>query len=546
MRKGAITVGILLICSMVIEVAHAGSLEDCNGDDVERRINGCTAVLRVKTLRNADRALALSRRSDGLLEQGKLDAAIDDLKEARRLQPDDPHYIERLAVSYVSRSDKRLEDSELQGSIDDLREAALLLPKQTDLTERLARLLEARGRLLQKSQDHKGAAAAFTEAIDLGRAIAGISRPELLALRADARANGGDRVGAIADYSAALTAKGADTELLLRRGRLLIEDGRIHEAIGDFDAVLSKEPKNLTALLLRANSQDTSGDKQLLEAAKEDYAAALKIDPENELAQKALKRLSNLGANSPGVHSAPSEELIRDLQTQLQRVGCYSGAVDGDWGPSSQRGLGAFAKVKGRTAAGGRPTEDILQAVANEGGPVCQGATTARSGGGTLWDHNGSVMRLQANGARRRFYYERPRSGMRAVGVGPGVLLFDGRRKGNTYSGTAYIFTRRCGKHGYSVEGFVGSDDRSVTLRGLAPRLDTQCRRLGAREDRLVFTYLAAGGVAAQSGICSQDRFLTCFSERSGPDFMAAIASCKREFCSRCEGEERTYCGMVE
>ena len=37
----------------------------------------------------------------------------------------------------------------------------------------------------------------------------------------------------------------------------------------------------------------------------------------------------------------------------------------------------------------------------------------------TLWDHNGSVMYLVANGSSREFYYQKPRPGMIEAGAHP-------------------------------------------------------------------------------------------------------------------------------
>ncbi len=104
------------------------------------------------------------------------------------------------------------------------------------------------------------------------------------------------------------------------------------------------------------------------------------------------------------------------------------------------------------------------------------------------WEHNGSTMRLTAAGKTRRFYYVRPRSGLRKRGVREGELLFDGRRDGNLYSGTAYIFTQSCGKIGYHVSGTVAADDTHIVMSGKAPRLNSRCRQIGSKPDRLVFT----------------------------------------------------------
>jgi hypothetical protein len=107
----------------------------------------------------------------------------------------------------------------------------------------------------------------------------------------------------------------------------------------------------------------------------------------------------------------------------------------------------------------------------------------------SLWDHNGSIVSLEASGADRKFYYQTPRAGMP---VSPGTLLFEGRRNGNRYSGTAYIFSKACGSQGYAVSGNVSADDRRVTMQGKAPRRDTACRVIGYRDDVLVFSLRAS------------------------------------------------------
>ena len=40
----------------------------------------------------------------------------------------------------------------------------------------------------------------------------------------------------------------------------------------------------------------------------------------------------------------------------------------------------------------------------------------------TVWDHNGSVMYLVANGQSREFHYQKPRAGMLEVGARSGSL----------------------------------------------------------------------------------------------------------------------------
>ncbi|WP_372841583.1 hypothetical protein [Phaeovulum sp.] len=59
------------------------------------------------------------------------------------------------------------------------------------------------------------------------------------------------------------------------------------------------------------------------------------------------------------------------LQRELQRVGCYLGALDGRWGGGSIRALEAFNIWEGGITAAAKPTEAALAAVRDARGLVC-------------------------------------------------------------------------------------------------------------------------------------------------------------------------------
>ena len=120
------------------------------------------------------------------------------------------------------------------------------------------------------------------------------------------------------------------------------------------------------------------------------------------------------------------------------------------------------------------------------------GGGPGRSRGATLWNHNGSVMRLEAEGNMRRFVYEEPRPGMVRQGARPGDVVFEGERNRMTYSGTAYIYSRRCGRVAYPVTGNVAADQRAVVMLGQAPRLDRNCNVKSHRRDRLSFELIGS------------------------------------------------------
>ena len=85
-----------------------------------------------------------------------------------------------------------------------------------------------------------------------------------------------------------------------------------------------------------------------------------------------------------------------------------------------------------------------------------------------------------ASGDRRWFTYERPRRVLRQSGVGPGTLLFEGRRNGNTYTGTSRVFSKYCPGEPflYRVSGPVSRGQTRVTLYG-EREIHDRCRPTG-------------------------------------------------------------------
>ena len=127
-----------------------------------------------------------------------------------------------------------------------------------------------------------------------------------------------------------------------------------------------------------------------------------------------------------------------------------------------------------------------------------QAQTRTASPEPTIWDHNGSVMYLVANGSSREVYYQKPRPGMLGAGARPGSLLFRGEINNGQYLGTAYIFNLQCGPIPFEVKGPILDNDKRIVLMGPAPRVGRDCRPYGTYTSNLEFRRLKPNE-AAQS-----------------------------------------------
>src|SRR6516165_2515948 len=110
----------------------------------------------------------------------------------------------------------------------------------------------------------------------------------------------------------------------------------------------------------------------------------------------------------------------------------------------------------------------------------------------TIWDHNGSVVYLVANGQSREFHYQKPRAGMLEVGARPGSLLF-------------------CGQIPFQVKGPILDNDERILLTGQAPRLGRNCRANESYTSNLEFRRLKPN-----DGAQSQEQFTAVPAPRVG------------------------------
>jgi hypothetical protein len=121
---------------------------------------------------------------------------------------------------------------------------------------------------------------------------------------------------------------------------------------------------------------------------------------------------------------------------------------------------------------------------AKTGPGVTMLAGKARRGLTGTWNHDGSIMRLEAIGRARRFYYAEVPG---AVPARSGDIAFEGVREGPTFSGRAFQFAQNCAPLGYLVKGSVTADEATVKMEGRKPHRDAQCNIVSYANEVLVF-----------------------------------------------------------
>ena len=116
------------------------------------------------------------------------------------------------------------------------------------------------------------------------------------------------------------------------------------------------------------------------EAAPPPAKAETAPPPEPAPAPEAPKPPAEAAVPAPPPPPPPGlkpEEVVFAVQTELKRVGCDPGAIDGDWGGRSREALAAFghfAKVDvGKLA----PTPEVLERIKGKAEVVCVGPAPA-------------------------------------------------------------------------------------------------------------------------------------------------------------------------
>lgn len=213
----------------------------------------------------------------------------------------------------------------------------------------------------------------------------------------------------------------------------------------------------------------------------------------NDLAKCGTRTFDNIHVRSDGFNfdenGCTFKGGVKESDNHwIMKAGCAEGAEE------APEHIWEFRRIAGklRVTTDGQNHDYAMKCNAAES-PSLSDENSGNDGKArTYWNHNGSVLYLVAEGARRRFYYSQPRPIMIEAGARADSLLFDGNSLGDSYVGTAFIFHASCGQYPYTVSGPILDDNRRVVLRGEAPLVNDNCVVYSHRDDVLTFT-LAPG-----------------------------------------------------
>jgi uncharacterized caspase-like protein len=172
------------------------------------------------------------------------------------------------------------------------------------------------------------------------------------------------------------------------KARLAAEGAKQAEQVRAAAAAKAAEQARIAAEKIKQIEQDKAAaaekvrlaeqEKVRLAAEKakqvEQQKAAVTEQARVAAEKTATEKKEQLAALSPPADkSEPSSQvdLPRALQAELRRVGCNSGAVDGNWNAASQRALDLFNKHAGMKLEVKAASADALDAVKGKSGRIC-------------------------------------------------------------------------------------------------------------------------------------------------------------------------------
>jgi hypothetical protein len=140
------------------------------------------------------------------------------------------------------------------------------------------------------------------------------------------------------------------------------EEEAAARAQAEAKAKARQEEERLAAAEQRARQAAPEAEATRADEERQRIAAREPQKPSDDPAHKAEAAVKS---------EADREALTRDLQTALNRVGCYRGEINGRWGTEGRAALARFAKITKHGLAVDEPSQTALELVVARTEPVC-------------------------------------------------------------------------------------------------------------------------------------------------------------------------------
>ncbi len=220
----------VLIAAVALSMTAANALaaskqdwDDCQADDPDRSIAGCTRIIDSRGETPKNRAIAFYNRGIAYSDKGDQDRAITEYDQAIRL---DPNYVS----AYNNRGNSYNRKGEYRRALQDYDKALQLDPKY-------ARGFNNRGEVFENLDEPDRAFDAYSAAIDLDPKYA-----RARSNRGDINLYRGDYDAAIADYTEALRLDGKRVDSYRNRAIAEYFSGAAEKALADINQANDLDP----------------------------------------------------------------------------------------------------------------------------------------------------------------------------------------------------------------------------------------------------------------------------------------------------------------
>ena len=144
----------------------------------------------------------------------------------------------------------------------------------------------------------------------------------------------------------------------------------------DEEAKVAEAERAKAAALAKAADDARAADDKLkkadeAKAAEEAKLAAAKMKDDRAVGPIATLTPSDAAPGAPNANQPASADIPRLLQAELRRVGCNTGAIDGNWDIAAQRSLSLFNKNAGMKLDVKIASLDALDAVRSKTARIC-------------------------------------------------------------------------------------------------------------------------------------------------------------------------------